>query len=341
MDDNTAERLTAAARQARDSEDDQDGHAYWGLLDEALVADGGAAALRTGTALLAAADPLARQVGCDLLSGAADRYAPARGPVAEALTALAATETAVGVLRSLAAGLGRTADPRALPVLLRLAGHPDAELRFHVACALGSVEDGGPDGEDVRALLRLTADEDAEVRNWAVFSLGCLRDHDTPAVRAALWRCAEDADAEVRQEAARCLARRHAPGTVELVARLLADDGPGTHLLEAAEILGDPALLPALRAHGDGAGTEEAVAACDPARRARTEDDAWALVRELERLRPGLGAALHAPRHDSVHALRVTVPGADRDGYAAADLLERADGDPARAAGLLLADLAG
>ncbi|MFJ1755878.1 HEAT repeat domain-containing protein [Kitasatospora sp. NPDC088134] len=341
MDDNTAERLTTAARRARRTGADQDEHSYWGLLDEAVRADGGAAALRVGTALLTSADPLEREVGCDLLSGAADLHAPVRGPVAEALTALARTETEAAVLGSLATGLGRTQDPRVLPALLRLARHEDADLRFHVAVALGFDHGGRPDGEHVRTLIRLTGDEDADVRNWAVFSLGCQLDHDTPAVRAALWRCAADEDAEVRQEAARCLARRHAPGAVELVARLLAADGPGTHLLEAAEILGDPALLPALRAHGDDAGTEEAVAACDPARRARTEDDAWALVLELERRRPGLGAALHAPRHDSVHCLRVTVPGADEDGYSAADLLERAAGDPARAAGLLLAELAG
>ncbi|MFB6894100.1 HEAT repeat domain-containing protein [Kitasatospora sp. NPDC056327] len=342
--ENTAglvERLTAAARTARAPEADRDGHAYWALVEELAVGAGGEEPLRLGSALLDSTEPLEREVGCDLVARAADGHESVRAGAATALIALAGAETRADVLESLVTGLDRTEDPRALPVLLRLARHEGAGVRRGVAMALGSVGGGRSDGEAVRVLLRLTRDEAAGVRNWAAFSLGTQLDHDTADIRDALWRCAADEDAEVRHEGARGLARRHDPGAVPLVAHLLEADGPEAFLLEAAEVLGAPELLPALRAHGrDGAGTGEAVSACDPARRARIEGGAWAVVTELERLRPGIGAALVSPRHESVHHMYVTLRDSGDTVYDAAALLARADGAPTRAAELVLSDLA-
>ncbi|MFE6866406.1 HEAT repeat domain-containing protein [Kitasatospora sp. NPDC057692] len=341
-----AGRLMAVARAARASGADRDEHAYWALVAEAVQGDSGQGVLRCGLSLLESADSLEREVGCDLVANAADRHESLRGGAATALMALAEAETRVGVLRSLVVGLGRTQDPRAVPALVRFSRHENADVRGRAAAAIGSANSGRPDGADVHALIRLTRDQDPDVRNWATFTLGCQLEHDTADIRAALWARATDEDGEVRQEAARGLARRHDPRALPLVARLLeAADGPQVFLVEAAEVLGAPELLPALHAYceHDPDGTDRAIAACDPVQRARIEGEAWTVVVELERLCPGVGAALDSPRHESVHHLQVTVRGAAEAAadavYDAASLLARADGNPTRAAELVLADL--
>ncbi|WP_224276063.1 HEAT repeat domain-containing protein [Streptomyces sp. LS1784] len=335
-------RMMTAARTAEASEADQDSHAYWALVREAAEGESGETALRCGLGLLDSADVLERQVGCDLVGNAAGAHESLRSEAATALMALAEAETEVRVLRSLVVGLGWAQDPRAVPVLVRLSEHEDADLRLQVASAIGSASSGLPDGPDVRALIRLTEDQDPEVRNWAAFTLGVQLDQDTTAIRDALWKCTTDEYGEVREEGARGLARRHDLRAVPLIAQLLGSDD-WSHLLtlDAAAILGVPELLPALDAcEFDACETDRAIAACDPARRARMEDDAWRVVVELERLRPGIGAALSSPRYESVHCLQVTLPDAVDACYDAASLLARAGGDPVRAAELVVADLA-
>ncbi|MEU1423947.1 HEAT repeat domain-containing protein [Kitasatospora sp. NPDC005751] len=342
-----AGRLVAAARLARDSEADRDEHAYWALVLEAAQEENGETALRCGSGLLGSADALERKVGCDLLGNAADTHESVRSEAATALMALAEAETETRVLSSLACGLGRTRDRRAVPVLVRLSRHEDADLRCLVASEFTFVNSGLPDGPDVQALIRLMRDHDPDVRNWAAFTLGFQLEQDTTAIRDALWRCATDECGEVREEGARGLARRHDPRAVPLIAGLLECDGwSHSFTLDAAEILGVPALLPALAGcEPDSPETDRAVAACDPVRRARMEDDAWTVVTELERLRPGIGAALSSPRYESVHRMRLTLRATHREGadadYDVAPLLTRAGGDPVRAAGLVVADLTG
>ncbi|MHA6761852.1 HEAT repeat domain-containing protein [Streptacidiphilus sp. PAMC 29251] len=265
-----------------------------------------------------------------------------RDEAATALMALAEGETQACVLVSLVCGLGRTQDPRAVPVLVRLSGHEDADLRRQVASEITFVTSGLPDGPDVQALIQLTRDQDREVRNWAAFTLGFQLEQDTTAIRDALWECTTDEYSEVREEGARGLARRHDPRAVPLIAGLLdSDDGAYFLTFDAAAILGVPELLPALDTYEpDSPGTDRAVAACDPVRRARMEDDAWAVVLELERLRPDLDAALCSPRFESVHGMKVTHRETADTSYDAASLLTRANGEPARAAELVVADLA-
>ncbi|MEU9045239.1 MULTISPECIES: HEAT repeat domain-containing protein [unclassified Kitasatospora] len=332
-----------AARVAQASEADHDVHAYWDLVWEAVKGESGETALRCGLALLGSADVLERKVGCDLVGNAAGEHEALRGEAATALMALAEVETEACVLRSLVCGLGRAQDPRALPVLVGLSGHEDAEVRRQVASDIAVVNSGLPDGPDVRALIRLTRDQDPEVRNWAAFTLGFQLEQDTTAIRDALWRCTTDEYGEVRGEGARGLARRHDRRAVPLIAQLLdSDDWFHDLALDAAEILGVPELLPALAAcELDPPGTDRAIAACDPVRRARIEDDAWTVVVELERLRPDIGAALSSPRYESVHWMKVTHREAVDAEYDLASLLTRADGDPVRAAELVVADLTG
>lgn len=339
----TVGRLMTAARVAQASEADHDEHAYWALVWETAQEESGKTALRCGLGLLRSADVLERKVGCDVVGNVADAHESLRSEAATALMALAEVETAARVLSSLVCGLGRAQDPRAVPVLVRLSGHEDTDLRRQVASEITFVNSGLPDGPDVQALIRLTQDQDPEVRNWAAFTLGFQLEQDTTAIRDALWKCTTDECGEVREEGARGLARRHDPRAVPLIARLLdSDDGSQVFTLDAAAILGVPELLPALAAHEpDPPETDRAIAACDPVRRARLEDDAWTVVVELDRLRSDIGAALSSPRYESVHSMKLTHRETADAGYDAASLLSRAVGDPVRAAELVVADLTG
>ncbi|TQF06694.1 hypothetical protein E6W39_36515 [Kitasatospora acidiphila] len=69
------------------------------------------------------------------------------------------------------------------------------------------------------------------------------------------------------------------------------------------------------------------------------EEDAWTVVVELERLRPDIGAALSSPRYESVHWMQLTHRETADASYYTASLLARTDGDPVRAAELVVADL--
>lgn len=156
------------------------------------------------------------------------------------------------------------------------------------------------------------------------------------AGRAALRERTTDESAEAREKGIRGLARRHDPRAITPMAELPADPA-GAHVLTfgAAAILGSPELLPFLREYGsDDAGVAAAVAACDPVRRARLDAAAWELLCALDRLRPELNAAVYVERFGSGVRLGLGAV-AGSPGYDVEALIERADGDPARAAGLV------
>ncbi|MFF8771428.1 HEAT repeat domain-containing protein [Kitasatospora sp. NPDC015120] len=299
------------------------------------------AALARGTDLLGSAEAAERAAGCDLVGEAADRDEDLRAEAAGVLLALAERERDGRVLARLAGALGRTDDGRAVPVLVTLAGHPEAEVRRQVASALSldEVVTGPPHAPGVRALLALTRDPEPEVRDWATFTLGFQCAADGPEVRAALWERTGDEYRDAREEGVRGLARRRDPRAVPLMLDLLADpDGAAVLTFEAAEILAAPALLPLLEDYDpEDHGVAEALAACDPALRARLEDEAWGLACALDRLRPDLAPALWATRCEPGLTLGVG-GGPDAPGYDVAALLARAGGDPARAAGLVVGD---
>jgi HEAT repeat protein len=99
----------------------------------------------------------------------------------------------------------------------------------------------------VDALIRLCDDPDPNVRDWATFSLGQLGT-DTSAIRDALWARTDDPDDDTRAEALVALAQRKDPRLAERIVRELGRDSVGSLVVEAAEELGDPALLEPLRA---------------------------------------------------------------------------------------------
>lgn len=78
--------------------------------------------------------------------------------------------------------------------------------------------------------------------------------------------------------------------------------------------------------------------ACDPMRRAHLDVSAWDVMCALHRLRPDLDAAVYVERFDYGLSLGLAAT-LGSSGYFVEALLERADGDPARAAELVASDL--
>ncbi|WP_406192880.1 HEAT repeat domain-containing protein [Kitasatospora sp. NBC_01560] len=345
--DSAAEVITKAlaalrAATAPDSADDADDHEAWSVYAPLLwqAAADGTAALPLGLELIGSPDPIERRAGCDLLCDLSTRHEAARAGTATALVALAQRETEDRVPRSLARAIEKTYDPRAVPVLVTLAGHPDAEVREQVARSFAEVITGRPDGPDIRALITLSRDQDPHVRDWATFTLGVQAEVDSPAIRAALWERTADEHTETRTEAIRGLACRHDPRAVPLLAELLGNP-EGSHLLtfSAAQITSSPEPLPALLEYEPGEDwVTDAANACNPTRRARLDAWAWELVSTLHRLRPDLDAAVSMDRFGWGRTLGVHAAFGS-SGYDIEALLARADGNPARAADLVATDL--
>ena len=109
------------------------------------------------------------------------------------------------VLDGAITALGHLYNANAAPLILRYQDHPDQQVRFAVAFALGCFPN---EPQSIAGLLKLTWDSDDDVRDWAVFGLGVQGDADTPEIREALLRCLDDANEDVREEAAVGLAKR-------------------------------------------------------------------------------------------------------------------------------------
>ncbi len=100
--------------------------------------------------------------------------------------------------------MGRTCDPRWLPLLLRELSSEDAEVRYEAAMACGSIADG----RALPHLAPLLHDQDAEVRMAAIAALGeiggaeakdlllPLAQDASPAVREAVWEALGELDLE-------------------------------------------------------------------------------------------------------------------------------------------------
>lgn len=116
---------------------------------------------------------------------------------------------------------------------------------------------GGP-AEDWRAakLISLTRDADAANRDWAL----CLLQQselDTPEVRAALIAGMDDPHHEASLEALIGVAIRDRMTALPRVAALLESEWVNSMVLEAAAIVADASLLPALEAIAAELGMDE------------------------------------------------------------------------------------
>lgn len=197
--------------------------------------------------------PQERCVGADILGqlGVPDRLCP--DECVAILAEMSHGETDLEVIGSVCTALGHLSHPEAVEPLLRWKGHPDVQIRLRVTMALG----GHEEADAVEALIELSADPDEAVRDWATFGLGTQMDLDTPRIREALCARLNDLDPVTRAEAFVGLARR---GDERVVVPLIEALHPEQIdqfeprrdlVLEAAEEIADPRLLPALLALRD------------------------------------------------------------------------------------------
>jgi HEAT repeat protein len=134
-------------------------------------------------------DPLIRARGLDVLAqlGRTPQH-PSNSFPQECYAVVSAAlqrERDLQPLNSAISALGHLEDARAIPLIAGFENHPAAEIRFSVACALGSFPN---DALSVETLLRLMEDAEDDVRDWATFSVGVLGDEDSAEIRDALYR---------------------------------------------------------------------------------------------------------------------------------------------------------
>lgn len=195
--------------------------------------------------LAGSADALERLVAVDVLAQIG--YLAERPFLAETLPLLidASHDDEVEVVAAAVMALGFLWDPRALPAIVRHAGHPSADVRYAVAVAIPSAAGDPPSPHAIEALLALSADPDGETRDWATFGLGSQFEADSDAIRDALAARLDDPDGDTSGEALLGLALRHDPRALPVLLACL-DDDPGNLIVEAAAALGASEALPAL-----------------------------------------------------------------------------------------------
>ncbi|MEV0567907.1 HEAT repeat domain-containing protein [Dactylosporangium sp. NPDC050588] len=166
----TAELFAAAEAEVRD--DDSEWH--WEHL-VALHERATPEVFRTAWALAGDADPRRRELGVRVMREVG-RDDPAAADLRRGnwpvLLDLLDRETHPDVLPWVVSATGYNEVPGALPAVLRLAGHPDAEVRFRVAASIPSLVDPAAPEEAALAALRvLTEDDDEDVREYASYGL--------------------------------------------------------------------------------------------------------------------------------------------------------------------------
>jgi HEAT repeat protein len=114
---------------------------------------------------------------------------------------------------------------------------------FLQAVADGEIILSGQHGEDnLKLLIKYTEDKDAINRDWATLLLSQQED-DSPEVRDALVRAAQDPDDNVRAEAILGIAQRDPKLALPLVKKALSGAAASVPIFEAAAIVADASLL--------------------------------------------------------------------------------------------------
>jgi HEAT repeat protein len=114
-------------------------------------------------------------------------------------------ENEIQPLSSAIHAFGHLDNPAAIPLVSSYQQHPEAEIRFAVAFALGQFAN---DAKAIQVLIELTRDADDDVRDWAVFGLGTLSDADSTEIRDAIFARLNDPNEDVREEAIVGLSKR-------------------------------------------------------------------------------------------------------------------------------------
>ncbi|GAB3845815.1 hypothetical protein GCM10027610_062830 [Dactylosporangium cerinum] len=160
----------------------------------------------TAWALTRDSDPERRELGVRVLREVG-RNDPAAADLrrdnAPVLRDLLAREEDVTVLAWVVSAIGYNLVAEALPDLIRLAGHPDDAVRFHVAANLPVLADPeAPEDAAVAALELLTGDEDEDVRGYAIYGLVTELNVDRDRIAGTLAKLLAHPDPEVRRLAA-------------------------------------------------------------------------------------------------------------------------------------------
>jgi HEAT repeat protein len=154
-------------------------------------------------------DPLSRARGADVLAqlGKTADHTTNSFPDESysVITDLLQRETEPQPLAAGIAALGHLDNPLAVPLIMNFSLHPNPEVRFDVAFALGCFPN---DPLSAETLLRLMQDADEDVRDWATFGLGVLGNADSDEIRDALVQRLSDSDEDVREEAMVGLGKR-------------------------------------------------------------------------------------------------------------------------------------
>ena len=180
-------------------------------------------------------DPLTRARGIDVLAQlgkTADRPTNSFPEESYAIvSSLLQQERDLRPLASAIAALGHLDNPLAIPLIAEYRPHPSAEIRFGVACALGSFPN---DPRSAGTLLLLTEDADENVRDWATFGLGVLGDLDSTDIRDALFRRLGDPNEDVREEAMVGLGKRRDQRVLPSLIAVLERPPVTARVIEAA-----------------------------------------------------------------------------------------------------------
>ncbi len=222
-----------------------------GDLDDELAWDAVSALRRIGTrevfdraaAWCKSINPMERARGASVLAQLGKTVEHRSGMFLEesyaVITQMLQQETEVQPLSSAIHALGHLNNPAAIPLISPYLRHPVAEVRFALACALGSFAN---DPEAIQLLIALTSDTDGDVRDWAVFGLGNLGDGDSVEIRDALFSRLSDSNGNVREEAIVGLAKRKDTRVIPALLALLnqsefAKPGTTTLTIEAAKAM--------------------------------------------------------------------------------------------------------
>jgi HEAT repeat protein len=181
-------------------------------------------------------------VGADILGqlGVPERTFPE--PCLRTLLSMLEGEKNDDVLQAILTALSHLHEPHTIEPASRFRHHADPDVRHAVVLVLS----GHEEARAIDFLIELTGDLEAHVRDRATFALGSLVEMDTPDLREALVERLSDEDDDTRAEAIMGLAQRRDRRVLTVFRRELESDSVGSLAVEAAVLIGDPELHPAL-----------------------------------------------------------------------------------------------
>lgn len=196
--------------------DNYDDDAPWAAV-KVLRRNGNREIFDSAAAWCASSEPLKRARGADILCQLRAPKTPEQelskaipDPIYvlesfDILSHMIASESDEQALSSELHGLGHLGHEGSASILAPFATHASSEIRFAVACALGTFSN---DSEAIPPLIGLADDKDDEIRDWSLFALGSQGDADSHEIREVFVRHLEDPFPNAREEAIAGLAKR-------------------------------------------------------------------------------------------------------------------------------------